>query len=154
MNRENMIQTLRRAIPVFLILMLAITTTANPPTIMSAQSVNTNSIPPLLYTSMCCIQDTYWVDWYTNEYWFQIPISVTVWDKKLNPIKNVNVRVKIYDSADVLKFDQSKKTGNNGIAKFGYSQPYDTIESDSDNNRVEVWTGDTYMEKRFSIKVD
>ena len=89
MNRKNMIQTLRRAIELFLILMLAITTTA-----------------------------------------------------------------KIYDSADVLKFDQSKKTGNNGIAKFGYSQPYDTIGSDSDNNRVEVWTGDTYMEKRFSIKVD
>jgi hypothetical protein len=154
MKREDMIKTLRKAIPVFLILMLAITTTANTHKITSTDSAASTTIPPLRYTSMCCIQDTYWVDWYTNEYWFQIPISVTVWDKKLNPIKNVNVRVKIYDSADVLKFDQSKKTGNNGIAKFGYNQPYDTIGGDSDNNRVEVWTGDTYMEKRFSIKVD
>lgn len=124
----------------------------------------------LLYTKICCIQDKYYVNYYTPEDYLQVPISIEVWDKNLKPVKGVKVKVEIYDEDKVwseeLRFNQTKSTGSNGIVKFGYSEPYpdgpnNLINPDWKNGPklLRVWISNdngysTYMEKRFEIDGD
>ncbi len=151
--------------------------------IVAAQSVNgkekvkkqvpsTTQPPRLLYTRICCVEQVYWVDWYTGEDYLQVPISVEVWDKNLNPVKGIKVRVKVYNESDAQnyvdnpRFDQTKSTGANGIAKFGYFENYPAGPGglsnpnwDSTPRIIQVWITNsdgrtTYMEKRFEIYAD
>jgi hypothetical protein len=124
----------------------------------------------LLYTKMCCIQDKYYVNYYTPEDYLQVPISVEVWDKNLNPVNAVKVHVQIYDNSGAMsgttRFDQTKSTGTNGIAKFGYSEAYPYGPGRLTNPK---WTNgpkiikvvitntngySTYMEKVFTVDGD
>lgn len=124
----------------------------------------------LLYTKMCCIQDKYYVNYYTAEDYLQVPISVEVWDKNLNPVKAVKVHIQIYDDSGAMsgttRFDQTKSTGANGIAKFGYSEAYPYGPGRLTNPK---WTNgpkiikvvitntngySTYMEKVFTVDGD
>lgn len=134
------------------------------------QQISVTQHQRLLYTKMCCIQDKYYVNYYTAEDYLQVPISVEVWDKNLNPVKAVKVHVQIYDDSGAMsgttRFDQTKSTGANGIAKFGYSEAYPYGPGRLINPK---WTNvpkiikvvitntngySTYMEKIFEVDGD
>src|SRR4030067_1908585 len=123
----------------------------------------------LLYTKICCIQDKYYINYYTSEDYLQVPISVEVWDKKLKPVKGVKVNVLIYDADEAWsspRFNQTKSTDTNGIVKFGYSEAYPDGPGNLNNPNwrngpkiLKVWIKNnngyaTYMEKRFEVDGD
>jgi hypothetical protein len=124
----------------------------------------------LLYTKICCIQDKYYINYYSPEDYLQVPISVEVWDKNLKPVKAVKVNVEIYDEDKVRRgaprFNQTKSTDTNGIVKFGYSEAYPEGPSKLNNPNWKngpklliVWITNnngyaTYMEKRFEVDGD
>jgi hypothetical protein len=134
------------------------------------QQISVTQPQRLLYTKMCCVQDKYYINYYTAEDYLQVPISVEVWDKNLNPVKGVKVHVQIYDDSGAMsgntRFDQTKSTGVNGIAKFGYSEayPYGPGHLVNPNWRngpklLKVWITNTkgystYMEKIFEVDGD
>ena len=123
------------------------------------------------YTSICCVQEIYWVNWRTGEDYLQIPVTVELWNSQLQPLSNIKVEVKIVSDVDEseVKFDQTKYTDGNGQAKFGYVEPYPYGPNPKPNPNwdytdAKVWKVQafivdnsgygTYMEKKFQVYAD
>lgn len=127
---------------------------------------------PNEYMRVCCVEDQYYLmDGGDLPLYFQLPIIVEVYDKYMNPIKNVTVNVKITNdnaTSSILMYKSKKLTNINGIARFGMSKKYNVmINGNRDNSAIiplqgygdniymlYVTTKNSTYEKEFGIFLD
>ena len=103
---------------------------------------------------VCCIRDSYIMSGSLNPAnpvasWFQLPITVEVFDKNMNPVSNAKVEVRV-DGNPANKYDQIKYTNANGKSIFGYSDKYINNPQERD---VQIIVTKNKQDIRYGIQI-